>query len=126
MIKQPDSNLVKKLKAIEAKLGDESCDEAEVRFEHATALHNAWKQLTGEAKDVLDLLLATMEAQAVHNLQTPNVTDSMRAFTAGQLNVVYQIQGTMEEMITNAPQKEEYNSRFGEPDDVGPEPKIIY
>jgi hypothetical protein len=127
MIKQPDSDLAKKLKAIEAKGQDPAGDEAKVAHEYDVTLSNAWKQLTGEARDALDILLSSLEAQAVHTLQTPRLADSDRIFTCGQLNIVYQLQGNIDHFINLDPKPEDYEQRFGDPDATdGPGDKIIY
>lgn len=126
MIKQPDSDLAKKLQAIEAKTREPGADEAEIAFEHDTVLASAWKQLTGEAKDALDILLSRLEAQAVHTLQTPNQTNESRQFAAGQLNIVYQIQANLTHFVTFTPKKEDYASQFGPPEDNETDRKIVY
>lgn len=133
MIKQPDCDLAKKLEAINAKLqtgdagGEGEPDAAELKFEHDKILAGAWRQLTGEARDAVDILLTNLEAQCVNVVQNPQITGDARTFAAGQLNIVYQIQANLNHFTTLEPKLEDYQQQFGDPDVVdGEGGNIIY
>lgn len=127
MIQQPDSDLAKRLKAIDDKRSEEGANQEELALEFDTVLYEAWKQLTGDARAALDILLANLEGQCVATLQTPNITDGARQFAAGQLNIVYQIQGGLDRFTSTPPNADDYVQEFGDPDtvDLGGN-KLIY
>lgn len=114
MIKIPDNDLTRRLKEAEG-------DTPEARKAHDTILADAWKQFTGPARDAFDYLLARLEAEAVEQVQRPNLTPDARQFAAGQLHLVYVLQSAIESFVNFNPDAENYNPQFGAPEDEAAE-----
>lgn len=123
MIQIPENQLTKRLKTIQEQANQSDEDSvAKASRDHDLALAAAWKTLEGTpAKQALDVLLANMEGQIMNQLTEAHCSSEVRAFLAGKLRTIYELQAGIDRFINfEAPDVSEYRTeaRFGDPDAV--------
>lgn len=117
MIQLPNSDLAKRLQ----KIAEGDLSDPNVARAYDIVLSTAWKSISQDGRDAIELMLARFEGMCAQQVQDPRQTSDQRQFIAGQLNIIYQIQATIRASLEFDEATAEYETQpqFGDPDAPG-------